>query len=435
MPAPQTLLPWLLGGAIGAAGILQGLHWKAIHPTADSTALESRIRVLGEENEALKREHEALRSLAHGGGELAVPPEFIARVETEFGLRFRSSPVVHRATAEALRDRIGAAIESQLGPSGVDDRQQCGALIGWLRPDDELLTQLTAVRAVGAGGWFDEGTGEGWMLDKADLNNIPDQATLVRLLARMLFHQHFSPAPAYPGDEAARAREALHEGAAVGAETRFYSEKARSVGFIPMTGTKEFKQLLASLSPFLQGLTRFPAIEGKGYADSLFMRGNQALHAAFRSPPQTTHAILSPGASNAAPAALDLPATPEEPLLTESAGQLGLRLWLAPLGDAGAASEIAAAWRNDRYVLFPDGESSTALLWDIQLDSAEATDRLQACALQLATAMRDRKPPASAAEGAVAPGNRHLRIARISPTRIRFVNTAEAETAVKTSGG
>lgn len=426
MPSPQTILPWLLGGAIGAAGILQGLHWKSTRAPADLTELENQLRTAAEEIENLRHENESLRSLARGGGELTVPQPLIDRAEQESGLRFLSAPVIHRTTGEALRDRIAAAIESRLGPSGIDDRQESYRLIGWLRPADHLLTQLTAVRSVDASGWFDEATGEGWMLDKADLKNIPDQATLVGLLTRILFHQHFPPTPEYPGDDAARAREALHHGLAAGAEARFLAEKARTDGFMPMRENQALKQLLASLSPFLQGLASFPVVEGKGHADSLHVRGNEPLHAAFRNPPQTTRAIFRPG-EPAGPIALELPATPGEPFLTESAGQLGLLLWLKSHGDAAAASELAATWKNDRYILFPDGEVSAAVVWDIELDSAEAVDRLQAIALGKTTAL-------AAPGGNDAPRNRHLAVVRVSPTRLRFLNTAEAATATRLSG-
>lgn len=399
------------------AGILQGLHWRSSGNSADLAGLENQLRIAGEENEMLRRENESLRSLAQGGGELAVPQEFIDRAEKEFGLRFLSSPVVHRLAGEELRSRIMAAIESRYGPSGIDDRQESYKLIGWLRPDDDLLSQLAAVRAVGALAWFDDVTGEGWVTDRFDLKNIPDQAVLVRLLARVLLHQHFPPAPAYPGDDAARAREALHQGAAAGSEARFYALGARTIGFMPMKENTEAVQLLASLSPFLQGLTTFPASDGKGLADTLHVQGNDKFQAAFRNPPQTTRAIFFPGEPAAEPKALELPAVPEEPFLTETAGQLGLRLWLEPLGDIGEASEIAACWKNDRYVLFPDGEASSAVLWDIELENAEAADKLQAAASRLVAAM------------AGAQEKRQLKITRPSPVRVRFLNTFEAATA------
>ncbi len=423
MASPQNILFILIGGAIGAGGILQGLHWKSSRAPAEMKELDSQVRTAREEIVMLKRENESLRSLAQGGGELSVPREFIDRTEKEFGLRFLSNPVVHRIAGEELRDRIAAAIESRMGPSGIDDRQESYALIGWLRPDDDLLTQLTAVRAVDANDWFDDVTGEGWMLDRADLKNIPDQATLVGLLARILFHQNFPPTPAHPGDDAARAREALHHGAAAGAEARFYAEKARTVGFMPMTENKDFKQLFASLSPFLQGLTNFPTTDGKGYSDSLYVSGNESLHAAFRSPPQTTRGILSPG-KPAATLDWQLPATPESPILMESAGQLGLLLWLKSPGDDANASDIAATWRGDRYMLFPDGKSSTAILWDIELDSTESSDRFLTSARKITQALEKQENNT----------NRHLGVTRISPTRLRFLNTAEAATLDRLKG-
>jgi hypothetical protein len=188
---------------------------------------------------------------------------------------------------------------------------------------------------------------------------------------------------------------------------------ARTIGFMPMKENAEAVQLLASLSPFLQGLTTFTASEGKGLADTLHVQGNDKFQAAFRSPPQTTRAIFFPVEPAAELKALELPAVPEEPFLTETAGQLGLRLWLEPLGDIGAASEIAACWKNDRYVLFPDGEASSAVLWDIELETPEAADKLQAAASQLAVAQE----------------KRHLKITRPSPVRVRFLNTFEAATA------
>ena len=377
----------------------------------------------------LKRENDSLRSLAQGGGEIPVPQELIDRAEKEFGLRFLSSPVVHQVAGEELGDRISAATESRFGPSGIHDRQDAYLLIGWLRPDDELLAQLAAVRSVGARGWFDDVTGEGWVTNRFDLKNIPDQAALVRILVRVLLHQNFPPPPAYPGDDAARAREALHQGAASGSEARFYAANARAIGFVPMVENTAAGHLLATLSPFIQGLTTFPLIEGKGLADTLHIQGNEPFQKAFRSPPQTTRAIQYPAEPAAEPEALKLPVTPEEPFLTESAGMLGVRLWVEPLGDAGVALEISSSWKNDRYVLFPNGEASSAVLWDIELSDPDAADKLQSVALDLAAVMSGREEAAMLGKVSASPAGRHLLVVRPSPNRVRFLNTADAATA------
>jgi len=430
VPSPKTLLPVLLGGAVGLGGILQGLHWRSVAASASLADLETQLRMAAEENQMLKRENESLRSLAQGGGELAVPREAIDRAEKEFGLRFLSNPVVHRIASEELRDRVAAALESRFGPAGIDDRQEAWRLIGWLGPDDDLLAQLTVVRAVGARGWFDDVTGEAWVTDRYDPASIPDQAALVRLLARILLHQNFPPPPTYPGDDAARAREALHQGAASGSEARFYALSARSIGFMPMAENNEVEQLFNSLPPFIQGLTTFPVIEGKGLADTLHVQGDEVFHKALRNPPQTTRAILLP-AQSATPEPLEMPAVPEEPYLTESGGQLGLRLWLEAMGDAGAALEISSCWKNDRYLLLPDGEASTALVWDIELDSKDAADRLQAAALDRAAAMAGLEDAPALASTVVTADKRHLRVSRPSPLRVRFLNTHSPELAEK----
>lgn len=424
MPSPEKLLPWIVGSAIGLGGILQGLHWRAESGAASAADLENQLRIAREENQMLKRENESLRSLSQGGGEVAVPRPLIDRAEKEFGLRFISNPVVHRIASEELRDRVAAAIESRFGPSGMDDRSEAYRLIGWIGQDDDLLAQLTVVRAVGARGWFDDVTGEAWVTDRFNIEAIPDQAAMVRLLARILLHQHFPPPPSYPGDDAARARDALHQGAAAGSEARFYAANARGIGFVPMKENAEVEQLLASLPEFIQSLTTFPIIEGKGLADTLHVQGEDKFLTAFRNPPQTTRAILLPGEPATAAGPLEMPRFPEEPYLTESAGQLGLRLWLEAMGDVGAALEVSSTWKNDRYALIPDGEASSAVVWDVELESAQAADAFEKAALQRAAAMTGAAAAPSVRQVLKSEAGRCLRVSRPAPNRVRFMNTA-----------
>jgi hypothetical protein len=426
---PKTLLPWLMGAAIGVGGILQGLHWRSLGE--GPAGQEDRLKILLEENAMLKRENESLRSLAQGGGEVSVPAEGIARVEKEFGLRFISNPVVHRIASEELRDRVAAAIESRFGPSGIDDRKEAYQWIGWLGAGDDLLSQLTVVRTTGARGWFDDVTGEAWITDRFEDAAIPDQAAMLRLISRILLHQHFPPPAAYPGDDAARAREALHQGAAAGVEARFLAVNALKGGFMSMKSNVGVEQLFASLPPFIQGLTTFPVVEGKGYADSLHVQGGEKLLGALREPPFTTRKILQPGLAENSAKRIEITGLPEEPYLSESAGQLGLRLWLERAGDVGMAQEISSCWAGDRYVLVPDGEASTAVLWEIELESAEAAEELQSVALELISAAANASETAKLGSMLVAEDGRHFIVTRPRPTAIRFINSATKTFAEK----
>lgn len=424
MATASKLLPWLLGGAIAAGGWLQGLHWRAAGGGDERGVTNARIDALEDQLAALKRENETLRQQSKGGVDLAVPPELITRIEKEFELTFPQPPVIRRSTADELRDRIAASIESRYGPAGLDNREAAYRLIGWLRPEDKLLPQLTAVRSLGARTWFDDVSGEGWVTDKFDAQAVPDQAALARLLTRMLIHSQTKVPADYPGDDAWRATEALHHGFASGAETRFFAANARAIGFMPLKENNESEQLLASLSPFLQGVTTFPALQGKGLADTSFIRGPAAVKEALARPPATTRQVIHPDPP-AQPVTLDLPRTPGEPILEESGGELGVQLWLAPLEDEAKATLIAAEWRADRYRLFPDGED-LGVIWDIRFATASGADQWLAQAGDLLATESGREgaiPPGQAVEN---PEGRQLILHRISQEVVRYVNVARA---------
>lgn len=412
MISAKVLLPVLLGAAIGAAGWMQGSRGGG----AGAAGIARQLEIAEEQIAMLERENASLRSLAQGGGEVAVPPEMIAKIEKDYGLTYLASPVFHRIAGEELGYRIEAAMESRLGPQGVDDRQEAYRWIGWLREDDALLEQMVAVKSVGALGWFDEVTGEAWVTDRFDLKNIPDQAAMVRLLVRILLNQHFPPPSAYPGDDAVRAREALHAGAASGAEARFFAASARGIGFMPMNDNSAAARLLLSLPDFIQGVSLFPAVEGKGLADTLYVKGAEEFSNGLRNPPQNTLEIVLPGETGRGGEVV-LPEISDGVFLRESAGYLGLRLWLSLTEDLGMAEEVSRSWVKDGYALFADGEMSSGLVWEVTLESTVAADTFAKAALDLAEAM--------ATEG------RFLGTLRVSETTVRFFNTATKETAAK----
>ena len=146
---PDKILPWLLGAALGAAGWIQGSHWRSTSPASGDGELEAKVVGLENEIALLKRENESLRSLAQGGGEVHVDPALIDFTEEALGMDFKSNPPVHRVAGEELRDRIVASIEARYGPHGLDSRQQAWALMGLLTGLLEPVILITLGVVVG----------------------------------------------------------------------------------------------------------------------------------------------------------------------------------------------------------------------------------------------------------------------------------------------
>ncbi len=426
----------LLGLAAGAAGILQGLHWRANPPGAEDAAASARVQRLSEENAELKREIEILRAAAGGDAELAVPSEFLAETEQALGLRFLTPPQIRRMPREELHGLIESTVESRFGPAGIDLREEAYGYLGWLPQGAGLLDELCAAQQADDRVWFDENSGQGRVPVRFDIAEVPDQAALLRLLTRILIHQHFPPPRPYPGDDAEQARLALQQGLALAAEERHYANSARAIGFVQPPADPEIARILASLSPFVRGLATFPATAGRGFVMPLILQGPDAVQAALGHPPPTTRALIRHQADAAAP---PLPALPpdlpqgenEADFLTETAGQLGLRLWLEPAAGAEKAAALADRLSADRYLIFLDREEDAALIWDIVLDAAEAAEEMLPHALARLALLAGAPEPPAPGQALAAPGQRTVLLARPAPNRLRFLNTASPETALQ----
>jgi len=416
-------LPLLLGVAIAAAGWMQGWQWRQESLSADAVD-PVEVVLLQQQVDQLSRENEALRSLAQGGGEFAVPPELVARVEKQLGLSFVSTPVIHRLAGEELRDRVKASLEARYGEGGLEDRQKAYQLIGWLGMEDNLAGQLAALRAVGARTWFDEVSGEGWVTDRFELANVPDQASLLRVLARILLEQHYPLAKGRICDDALRARDALHTGVAAAVESKFFQDNARSIGFMSLAQDTEANQLLLSLPPFIQGWSSFLSLEGKTYADQLARNGRDILVRKLHDPPQKTSDLMFLYERDVPERVVALPETPGEVVLEDQGGALGLRLWLDALGDVQASRDLAEAWLHDRWRLFATDDRSHHVVWCIELRDKAAADEACAafCALGAAiVGLTNDLVLGQAVEGS---DGTWLRVDRVSDTGLRLTRTS-----------
>lgn len=420
------LLPLLIGGAIAAAGWMQGLQWK--QGTSAGESVDSvEVVALQQQVDQLTKENEMLRSLAQGGGEFSVPPELVARVEKQLGLSYVSTPIIHRLAGEELRDRVVASLEARYGAGGMDDRQKAYQFIGWLGAEDNLVGQLSALRAVGARAWFDEVSGEGWVTDRFEIQNVPDQASLLRVLARILLEQHFPMAKGRVWDDVLRARDALHTGVASGVEAKFFQDNARSIGFMSLKEDNEASQLLLTLPPFIQGLSSFLSIEGKTYADQLLVKSRESLMEKLRDPPQKTSDVMFLFEREIPDRRVALPETPGEVVLEDHGGALGLRLWLDALGDVQLARDLAETWVHDQWRLFATDDRSHHLVWCIELsDEAAATKTAEAfCAM--GGAIADLPDDLVLGKAVKTPEGHWLRVERIGKTGLRWTRTSHEQ--------
>ncbi len=423
----DRLLPILLGVAMGAGGWMHGAHSsKAAASTGTVDSVE--LIALQQQVDQLTRENDALRSLSQGGGEFAVPPEFIERVEKQLDLRYLSSPVVHQVASEELPDRVLASMEARYGDGGLDDRQIAYQLIGWLRPDDRLGHQLAALRSVGARAWFDELSGEAWVTNRFQIENIPDQASLLRALARILLNQHFPSAQGEISDDAVRTHDALHSGVAAGVEAKFYQENARAIGFMSLKEDNEAAQLMLSLPPFLQGLASFAGIEGKTYADELLVKGRTQLLDKMRNSPQHSAEIMFPYERDISAQPAVLAETPGEMVIEDAAGALGVRLWYDRLGDVKASRDLAEQLVDDRWRLIATDDQTFHLVWVMAFTDKKSADLAAKSSLAMVAGFAESTSQPLIGAVVKTPAGRYLRVDRISDTQLRFVNAADQST-------
>jgi hypothetical protein len=327
-------------------------------------------------------------------------------------------------------DRVKASIESRCGEGGMEDRQIAYQLIGFLGEDDRLVGQMSALRVVGAKAWFDEMSGEGWVTDQYQMEHIPDQAALLRVLSRMLLEQHFPWRLAYR-DDAIRSRDALHAGVSAGVEAKFFQDNARAIGFMMSKEDNEAGQLLLSLPPFLQGLSSFHSIEGKTFADQLLLKGRDALLAQLRRPPQKSSDVMFLYERSLPKRRVSLPLTPGEIVLEEKAGALGLRLWFEGLGDPAFARDMAEAWVDDQWRLFATDDRTHHLIWSIDLIDQAAQKKATPAFAAMAAAAVGMSQDLVLGKEVQAPDGSWVRVDRMGETGLRFVRVRSREAMEK----
>jgi hypothetical protein len=331
-------------------------------------------------------------------------------LERESGLTFKAPPQTILLPGQELIALLDQSLTRRFGPEGLTHRSKAFALLSLLPPGQDLRGQWITATSAGQLGWFDDHTGIIYLPENFQSNTVAKHATLVRLTARALLHQHQPPPETPLSDDQAAAREAIHGGIAAVLEARF-REHQEAGSPLPTQAEIEREAALLSLPLYLHNLVQLPVMQGKDFVEEQLAQ-EKTLAQILREAPQATSALLKTNAATApAPA---LPAVPGL-LLQESLGAYASQLLFERLSDYVLAEELGTAWEGDQY-LYYQGTEGNNLYWISQWASAE--EAAKAAALLRA----ESTPPA--------PGQKQIRFRRVilEGATLKFANCADQST-------
>jgi hypothetical protein len=323
--------------------------------------------------------------------------ELVARTEAARELAL-PRPVDARVLAPGqVRRVLAREIALALEPGEIERTAEAGRALGLLAPDVDLGRALLDFGAEGLGGFY---TPLWRRLYVVDLAGGPWRAIAGpgprprRLEAGVLVHELTHALQAVHSDlmdvtlglqhddDLAFALGALLEGDALWASFRDQELRDAAPPPAPAELARDMSAAWAEAEyPDVPRILRDPLVLqyplGYALAVELAARGGSAaLDAALRDPPLSSEQLLHPErwldpAERDDPVFLELPEAPPAgcaPLLRNTFGELGLRVWLADRRGARSASESpAAGWDGDRMVVWrcPEG---VAFAWWLRFD-------------------------------------------------------------------
>ncbi len=187
-----------------------------------------------------------------------------AYVEDTLGLRFKTTPEIHRVSQEIFLARIEENLAAQFGPGGLARRSRALELMGFHEFAGRSMGEgLAALQSTGVRGWLDER--EKHLLIPNDFNeeNVEDRVILHGLLARLLIHQHSPMVIGRLSDDEWIAQSGLHSAIAESLKARLRDE-SRKAFEVPTSLVTTREALLASLPIYLAALGELPQERGVG---------------------------------------------------------------------------------------------------------------------------------------------------------------------------
>ena len=276
--------------------------------------------------------------------------------------------------------------------------QRLYALLGVIPPDADLADILAGAFADVSSGMHNADANAIYAADAVDADGggrilTPGgERTFAHEFVHTLQHAHFGANPPPDGAagrnfDRAAALQALADGDALLTGYLYYlnafDDSQRDAADLEIASA-DMSAFFAAPA-FLRRLIAFPYIEGRRFANALFLQNGDfsALDAAYSAPPASTEQIIHPEKYG-----VDYPAEVSVPLSADALGdgwavlrrgvmgELFFRSMLeSAIGTAARADDAALGWGGDAYALLQSPDGSAALVSSTVWDSAEdATD-------------------------------------------------------------
>lgn len=364
---------------------------------ADADFARRRMALLEEEAERLRGVVKARQDAEDQAANRAKRQEIERDVERLRGLKFLH-PVDYR---EIPRTELPAILRQKLAQQVPDTEFESAGFalsaLGVLPANLDLKKTYLALLGEQIGAFYDQHEKQLFTFSRQPLSAAQNRVIMAHELTHALEDQHFNlsslPIEAKHNDDRVIAATALVEGDATLVMNRYMVGDLSAASLrdaLAGTLTTDVRQL-ASAPRYLRETLMFPYLRGQEFCDALYARGGwEALAEAFRHPPASSSQILHPELFLASPREdpVEIPfptleVLGEKPVEDNVLGEFGSRqLFVAWLHDEHRASEAAAGWRGDRYIVYRQGDASSCV-WKIACRDGKAAkafyDAINAC--------------------------------------------------------
>lgn len=315
----------------------------------------------------------------------------IARVEAQVppirGLEPREEVEKRFLDAEALAAELRESFAEDNPPELVAAQQALYRRLGLLPPDADLEALVLELYGAAVAGFYDPDTGAMTVVQRSEAFGPLEKTTIAHEFTHALQDQHFDLASLGYDDptqgDRSMARLSLVEGDAtllmsLWAQQHLTAEEILEL--LRQSNDPEAREILERMPPVLVEQTLFPYTQGLEFAAALHQEGGwEAIDRAFGDLPESTEQVIHPERylDRDEPVAVVLPDLARalgegwQERLSDTMGELNVRLWVEQALPSGEASDAAEGWDGDRIALLDDGGSAWAIGWVTAWDGSE----------------------------------------------------------------